>query len=151
MGRGSRLLVWLLIAVLATGVAIALSYETIAIRNAEYTVEVVGHNPSPVCRAEYGYISDRDTAEKVLRGLAERPDWGWTDDEARLLSDRSFEMWGIATSRQTIFGTTYTHRPWAVVVVELADGTRRARVLDLPDPRTKPTTLVFRLDDEPRP
>jgi hypothetical protein len=135
--------------VLTAGVAIALSFEIIAICNAEYTVEVVGRNPSPICRVEYVYVGDRDTAAKVLRGMVERPDREGAIDEARLLSDRSFEIWGIATSRQTVFGTTYTHRRWAVVAVELADGTWWAQVLDLPDPRTK-LTLTFRLDDEHR-
>jgi hypothetical protein len=149
MGRVSRLLCWILVVLLLGGVVIGLSFEVHGVGSARYTVEVIGENPSPVRRATCVWCGRQGEAASILNSPVETI---LADSEkADELTDRSFVVSQLTTSRETAFSLTYTYRRWGVVLVELADDTRRARVLEFPDPRTRPRTVVFRLDDESRP
>jgi hypothetical protein len=147
MDRGSRLLCWVLIAVLlAGGVVIVLSGESRGVGSAEYTVEVVGPNPSPVRRAAWEWCPTRESAESMVGQSAEVILTG--GHRAKEVSDRSFVMSQLTTTRDSPFRHTFTYRRWAVVAVELADGTQRVLVLEFPDPRTDERAVVFEIKDD---
>jgi hypothetical protein len=153
MSRLARILVCLSVLVLAGAAFLEFGIVELGVGDANYTVTVVGRQPGNVRRAEWECFRTRDQAESLLDAISHAADlpglMAGNFREPENISDDSFTIHPLTTSRQSAYGVgicdSFTYQHWAVLVVELSDGSRWARVVELPDPR-KQKRVPFQLD-----
>jgi hypothetical protein len=102
-----------------------------------YTVTVETANPHPIRWAGSFWVSGWEDGERALNR--------WTGADAKPVesteevTDRSFEVHSGCTTRRSpfrIWRNSFVYIRWVVIVIEFADGSRWAKVEELPDPRT---------------
>lgn len=154
MSRLARILVCLSVLILAGAAFLEFGVVELGVGDANYTVTVVGRQPSNIRRAEWECFGTRDAAESLLDTISHTADLprllAGNFREPENISDDSFTIHPLTTSRQSAYGVgicdSFTYQHWAVLVVELSDGSRCAGVVELPDPR-KQKQVSFRLED----
>ncbi len=137
---------------LAAVVGVECSFRYEGSVRARYVVTVESTNPNAVRNAKFFFVGDREwaneeiqrlTEDRSLDSIAEGP-------AAELVSDRSFMIEGLGDSSESPFRIAadrlYIY-PWVMIFVELADGSRWAKVEAVPDPRGGPKPITCRLDE----
>jgi hypothetical protein len=154
MSRLTRILGCLSVPVIAGAAFLEFGIVELGVGHANYTVTVVSRQPSNIRRAEWECFRTRDAAESLLDTVSHIADLprllAGNFREPENISDDSFTIHPLTTSRQSAYGIglcdSFTYQRWAVLVVELGDGSRYAGVVELSDPR-KQKQVSFRLED----
>ena len=136
-------------------IVLAVGYEYLSqyrgVGSAKYVVTVESDNPNSVREASYAMLHRSDDADEyIARYTPDTPVRHVGGNPAELVSGRVFTMWDLTTSRRSLLGiaaNSFTYRQWALIAVELEDGSRWAVVEELPDPRGGPKHVTCRLNN----
>jgi hypothetical protein len=123
--------------------------QTISDGAVDYILTVEAANHGPIRRAWWFYTARQDQADEFIRGPTVMLGPEAESRTVKDLTDRTFAVYAWNSSHESplrLWQNRFNYMQWVIIGVEFADGSRWAKVEELPDPRTS-RSLTCRIEE----